>query len=426
MADTNTNFNFFDWTKGLMKPKGRYNNQGQWVTDDGVVSDPYTQQASDPYQDDDDLLLDQIKDTSELKNIDNLIGAEMGPSNSPYTIADPIDTINANPKVGNMGSTVDPNSDVLNIVKGIAEDNPLQGAAINQPDLNEVPAVPDSTQAYNDRFKVPEPNRPYQPVQGEDDLIMEPDSEFEPTDIPEDRNKDFYDMLGLSRRERRKLEEGRVETPEAEERPGKIPEGTSSYDARFQGDLDGDGYIDDAYLPKDTAASEEDLKGTNVDNAPVTDKGDVTSTKKESTQAKSTDYVQRAQDINAKYKSGEINRFQRNRLNRKLRREIFKNRKEFGGKKALDKKTIEMMAGPVGKYVRNYPKKLKKNLGVLKDIAPDLLSAALQSEAGGMPSAGTGEGGGEAWSPEFFNQTVQLSNPYMNILNRIMGNRMDD
>tara|TARA_R100001594_G_scaffold103971_1_gene138614 strand:- start:215 stop:1447 length:1233 start_codon:yes stop_codon:yes gene_type:complete len=410
MANTNTNFNFFDWTRGLMQPKGRYNAQGQWITDEGVVSDPYTGEALDP-------LLEQIKDTSELSPAeqDQLLGAQMGPSNQqpvPITTPSPVNNVPAN------DSGIDPNSDVLDIVRGIAEDNPVQGAALN-------PVQPSD---WASRFQEPMPDRPYVPVEGEDDLMMEPDSEFEPVDIPEDRNEDFYDMLGLSRRERRKLEKERIESGDdnVEERPGKIPEGTSSYDARFMGDLDGDGYVDNAYLPKDTPASEEDLKGPNVEDAPVTDKGDVTSTKKTSSQEKMTDYTNRAQAIKDKYEAGEINRFQRNRLNRKLRREIFKNRKEFGGKKNLDKKTIEMMAGPVGKYVRNYPKRLKKNLGVLRDIAPDLLSAALQAEAGGMPSAGAGEGGGEAWSPEFFNQTVQLSNPYMNILNRIMGNRMDD
>ena len=438
---------------GVWNSGGRYNNQGQWVTDDGVSSNPYTGQALDP-------LLQQIQDTSELspEEQEALQGPQMGPSNSPYTIADPIDTINANPKVGNMGSNVDPNSnvldivrgiagnnpyglnlggegidpnsDVLDIVKGIAEDNPLQGAAINEPvEPTQLPKVND----WASRFQEPLPDRPYVPVEGEDDLIMEPDSEFEPTGIPEGESKDFYDMLGLSRRERRKLEKKEGETaevPEVEERPGKLPEGTTPYEGRFQGDLDGDGYIDDKYLPQDTPVSEEDLKGVNVDNAPITDKGDVTSTKKESTQAKSGNYVQRAEDINAKYKKGEINRFQRNRLNRKLRREIHKNRKEFGGKKSLDKATVEMMAGPVGRYVRNYPKKLKKNLEMLKDVAPDLLSAALQGEAGGgYGGGGTGGGadGSGEWTPEMFNQTVELSNPYMNILNRILGrDRMDD
>ena len=59
-------FNFMNVLNNIMPMSGRYNNQGQWVTDDGVVSDPYTEQPLDPYQDNDDLLLDQIKDTSEL------------------------------------------------------------------------------------------------------------------------------------------------------------------------------------------------------------------------------------------------------------------------------------------------------------------------------------------------------------------------
>ena len=408
MANTNTNFNFFDWTRGLMQPKGRYNAQGQWITDEGVVSDPYTEQAVDP-------LLEQIKDTSELSPAeqDQLLGAQMGPDNQkPDTFPS-----QSRPVVYRTGTNKLQNADVLDIVRGIAEDNPVQDAALNPIQPVETPQPSD----WASRFQEPivDPDRPYVPVEGEDDLIMEPDSEFEPVETPE---TDVYDLLGLSRRERRKLQKGMLEErdvkTEEEERPGKLDEGTTPWEGRLQGDLDGDGYVDDAYLPKDTPA--------NVEDAPATDKGDVTSTKKTSSQEKMSDYTQRAQDIKDKYEAGEINRFQRNRLNRKLRREIFKNRKEFGGKKNLDKKTIEMMAGPVGKYVRNYQKNLKKNLGVLKDIAPDLIAAALQSEAGGMPSAGTSEGGQQEWTPEFFNQTVQLSNPYMNILNRIIGNRMDD
>ena len=411
MANTNTNFNFFDWTRGLMQPKGRYNAQGQWITDEGVVSDPYTGEALDP-------LLEQIKDTSELSPAeqDQLLGAQMGPSNQqpvPITTPSPVNNVPAN------DSGIDPNSDVLDIVRGIAEDNPVQDAAINQPvEPVQLPKVED----WNSRFQEPLPDRPYVPVEGEDDLIMEPDSEFEPVETPE---TDVYDLLGLSKRERRKLQKGMLEerdvkTEEEEERPGKLDEGTTPWEGRLEGDLDGDGYIDEEYLPKDTPASEEDLKGPNVEDAPVTDKGDVTSTKKESTQQKSDDLIARANEITRKYEAGEINRFQRNRLNRQLRRDVHKS----GGRKNLPENIVKNMAGPVGRFMRNLPKNLAGTGRMLKKYAPQLLELELQKAA---IDAQVGQGfsqGQQNNQPQGFNQSVNLNpvtNPYYNLLMKMMG-----
>ncbi len=410
----NSNFNFMNVLKNIMPMSsggGRYNNQGQWVTDEGVVADPYTGQATDP-------LLQQIQDTSELSPAeqDQLLGAQMGPSNQqPASITTPSPVNNV--------SAIDPNSDVLNIVRGIAEDNPIQDAAITQPvEPVQLPKVED----WASRFQEPLPDRPYVPVEGDDDLIMEPDSEFEPTDIPGDESKDFYDMLGLSKRERRKLEkkEGEsVETPEVEERPGKLDEGTTPWEGRLQGDLDGDGYIDDAYLPQDTPASEDDLKveeTVNVDNAPITDKGDVTSTKKESNQQKSGDLIQRANEINRKYEAGEINRFQRNRLNRQLRRDVHKS----GGRKNLPEDVVKNMAGPVGRFMRNLPKNLAGAGRVAKEILPELIKMELQAHAaqsGVTPGAGQTE---QNQGLQGFNQSVNLnpvSNPYYGLYQKLFG-----
>ena len=413
----NSKFNFMNVLSNILPMSGRYNAQGQWVTDDGTVADPYTGEALDP-------LLEQIKDTSELSPAeqDQLLGAQMGPSNSPYTIPDPIDTLNANTNLVDSvsdGSIIDPNSDVLDIVRGIAEDNPIQDAAINQPvEPTQLPKVDD----WASRFQEPLPDRPYVPVEGEDDLIMEPDSEFEPVETPE---TDVYDLLGLSRRERRKLQKGMLEerdvkTEEEEERPGKLDEGTTPWEGRLEGDLDGDGYIDEEYLPKDTPASEEDLKGPNVDNAPVTDKGDVTSTKKESTQQKSDDLIARANEIARKYEAGEINRFQRNRLNRQLRRDVHKS----GGRKNLPENVVKNMAGPVGRFVRNLPKNLAGTGRMLKKYAPQLLELELQKAA---IDAQVGQGlpqGQQNQGLQGFNQSVNLNpvtNPYYNLLMKVMG-----
>lgn len=416
MADSN--FNFMNVLSNILPMSGRYNAQGQWVTDDGTVADPYTGEALDP-------LLEQIKDTSELSPAeqDQLLGAQMGPSNSPYTIPDPIDTLNANTNLVDSvsdGSIIDPNSDVLDIVRGIAEDNPIQDAAINQPvEPTQLPKVDD----WASRFQEPIPDRPYVPVEGEDDLIMEPDSEFEPVETPE---TDVYDLLGLSRRERRKLQKGMLEerdvkTEEEEERPGKLDEGTTPWEGRLQGDLDGDGYIDEEYLPQDTPASEEDLKGPNVEDAPVTDKGDVTSTKKESTQQKSDDLIARANEINRKYEAGEINRFQRNRLNRQLRRDVHKS----GGRKNLPQDVVKNMAGPVGRFMRNLPKNLAGAGRMVKEYYPKILELELQKAAADA-QAGQGFPQGQQQNNQLqgFNQSVNLNpvtNPYYNLLMKMMG-----
>ena len=113
-----------------------------------------------------------------------------------------------------------------------------------------------------------------------------------------------------------------------------------------------------------------------VDNSGEVDVEDVevynkTGSKKTSTQS----FLHRAQDIKDKYDLGEINRFQRNRLNRQLRKSMFKSK--------VKKKTLgdlrEDVRGPVGKLV-------KTGLELAKSRLLDSI-AETSSGAGDSPDA---------------------------------------
>ena len=152
----------------------------------------------------------------------------------------------------------------------------------------------------------------------------------------------------------------------------------------------------------DTTVTDEEI--------PIVDKGDVTSNKKTSTQKKITNFTQRAQDIKDRYKSGEISKFQRNRENRKLRRDAFKQ------KEKLSKDVKKMTKGPLGKFTR-------KTLLKLKELSPALIAAKIQSDSAGEVAGGTAN----AWSPTEFNQTLNLNpvtNPYNQILQSLLRTDM--
>lgn len=107
--------------------------------------------------------------------------------------------------------------------------------------------------------------------------------------------------------------------------------------------------------PLQTAVDVDNSTGVDVEDVEVVNK---TGPKKTSTQS----FLHRAQDIKDKYDLGEINRFQRNRLNRQLRQSMHQSK--------VRKKTLgdlrEDVRGPVGKFVKKGWERVKDKL--LDDI----------------------------------------------------------